>query len=172
MNKEQIQLIEKNEKKIDGQLEKILQKGKEKINQYMNAKFQRLNDIMLKEEAIKLKRLREDETIKLKRLREDETVKLKRLREDIEIEKEKEIIRFEEEIKLMNLRNQLRYISGDSEGFAKREEIISLMEETERENQDNANDKQKKNSKKRKIPTQKMPNEEERKYKRLSFSNE
>ena len=154
-------LKEWNEKKIDGQLEKILQKGKEKINQYMNAKFQRLNDIMLKEEAIKLKRLREDET-----------VKLKRLREDIEIEKEKEIIRFEEEIKLMNLRNQLRYISGDSEGFTKREKIISLMEESERENQDNANDKQKKNSKKRKIPTQKMPNEEERKYKRLSFSNE
>ena len=148
MNKEQIQLIEKNEKKIDGQLEKILQKGKEKINQYMNAKFQRLNDIMLKEEAIKLKRLREDETIKLKRLREDETIKLKRLREDIEIEKEKEIIRIEEEIKLINLRNQLRYISGDSERFTKREKIISLMEESERENQDNANDKQKKNSKK------------------------
>ena len=41
------------------------------INQYMAHKFQRLNEIILKEEEIKKKRLREDFELKKKRLRED-----------------------------------------------------------------------------------------------------
>ena len=120
--KEQMQLVENNEKKINGLLEKILEKGKESISQYMKDKFQRLNYIRLKEEKIKFKRLRED----------------------IDIEKEKEIIRFEEEIKLIELRSQLKYIISNYEGLTKKEKIISLIEESEGENQDNANAQQKK----------------------------
>ena len=127
--KEQIQLVENNEKKINGLLEKILEKGKESISQYMEDKFQRLNNIRLKEEKIKFKRLRED----------------------FDIEKEKEIIRFEEEIKLIELRSQLKYIISNYEGLTKKEKIISLIEESEGENQDNANAQQKKNSKKKKF---------------------
>ena len=126
--KEQMQLVENNEKKIKGLLEKILEKGKESISKYMEDKLKRLNNIRLKEEKIKFKRLRED----------------------IDIEKEKEIIRFEEEIKLIDLRNQLKYISSNYEGLTKNEKIISLIEESEGENQDNADAQQKKNSKKRK----------------------
>jgi len=128
IGKEQIQLVETYEKNINDLMEKILEKGKERINQYMNDKFQRLNNIRLKEEKIKFKRLRED----------------------IEFEKEKEIIRFEEEIKLIDLRNKLKYISGNYEGLTKKKKIISLMEESEGENQGNSDSKQKKNSKKRK----------------------
>ena len=120
----------------------IIEKGKEKINKYIDAKFKRLNDIRLKEEKIKSWRLRED----------------------IEIEKEKEIIRFEEEIKLINLRNELRTISGYYEELIKKEKIISLMEEPEGENKDNGDVHQKKSSKRRKI--------EDRNYKRISLSNE
>ena len=125
--KEQMQFVENNEKKF-GLLEKILEKGKESISQYMEDIFQRLNNIRLKEEKIKFKRLRED----------------------IDIEKEKEIIRFEEEIKLIDLRNQLKYIISNYKGLTKKEKIISLIEESEGENQDNADAQQKKNSKKRK----------------------
>ena len=124
--KEQMQFVENNEKKF-GLLEKILEKGKESISQYMEDKFQRLNNIRLKEEKIKFKRLRED----------------------FDIEKEKEIIRFEEEIKLIELRSQLKYIISNYEGLTKKEKIISLIEESEGENQDNANAQQKKNSKKK-----------------------
>ena len=124
--KEQMQFVENNEKKF-GLLEKILEKGKESISQYMEDKFQRLNNIRLKEEKIKFKRLRED----------------------FDIEKEKEIIRFEEEIKLIDLRSQLKYIISNYEGLTKKEKIISLIEESEGENQDNANAQQKKNSKKK-----------------------
>ena len=120
--KEQMQLVENNEKKIKGLLEKILEKGKESISKYMEDKLKRLNNIRLKEEKIKFKRLRED----------------------IDIEKEKEIIRFEEEIKLIDLRNHLKYISSNYEGLTKKEEIISLIEESDTDAQ------QKKNSKKRK----------------------
>ena len=120
--KEQMQLVENNEKKIKGLLEKILEKGKESISKYMEDKLKRLNNIRLKEEKIKFKRLRED----------------------IDIEKEKEIIRFEEEIKLIDLRNQLKYIISNYEGLTKKEKIISLIEESEGENQDNANAQQKK----------------------------
>ena len=127
IGKEQIQLVE-NYEKINGLMEKILEKGKERISQYMNDKFKRLNNIRIKEEKIKFKRLIED----------------------IDIEKEKEIIRFEEEIKLIGLRNQLKYISGNYKDLTKKEKIFSLMEESEGENQDNSNSKQKKNSKKRK----------------------
>ena len=123
-----MQFVENNEKKF-GLLEKILEKGKESISQYMEDKFQRLNNIRLKEEKIKFKRLRED----------------------IDIEKEKEIIRFEEEIKLIELRSQLKYIISNYEGLTKKEKIISLIEESEGENQDNANAQQKKNSKKKKF---------------------
>ena len=126
--KEQMQLVENNEKKIKGLLEKILEKGKESISKYMEDKLKRLNNIRLKEEKIKFKRLRED----------------------IDIEKEKEIIRFEEEIKLIDLRNQLKYIISNYKGLTKKEKIISLIEESEGENQDNADAQQKKNSKKRK----------------------
>ena len=126
--KEQMQFVENNEKKF-GLLEKILEKGKESISQYMKDKFQRLNNIRIKEEKIKFKRLRED----------------------IDIEKEKEIIRFEEEIKLIELRSQLKYIISNYEGLTKKEKIISLIEESEGENQDNANAQQKKNSKKKKF---------------------
>ena len=121
-----MQFVENNEKKF-GLLEKILEKGKESISQYMEDKFQRLNNIRLKEEKIKFKRLRED----------------------FDIEKEKEIIRFEEEIKLIELRSQLKYIISNYEGLTKKEKIISLIEESEGENQDNANAQQKKNSKKK-----------------------
>ena len=140
-----MQFVENNEKKF-GLLEKILEKGKESISQYMEDKFQRLNNIRLKEEKIKFKRLRED----------------------IDIEKEKEIIRFEEEIKLIELRSQLKYIISNYEGLTKKEKIISLIEESEGENQDNADAQQKKNSKKRQISIQKILNEEKRKYKRVS----
>ena len=119
--KEQMQFVENNEKKF-GLLEKILEKGKESISQYTDDKFQRLNYIRLKEELIKFKRLRED----------------------IDIEKEKEIIRFEEEIKLIELRSQLKYIISNYEGLTKKEKIISLIEESDTDAQ------QKKNSKKRK----------------------
>ena len=104
--KKDIQHAENNEKKIEGQLGKlIIEKGKIMINQYMAHKFQRLNAIILKEEEIKKKRLRED----------------------IELEKEKEIARFEEAILLEDLRVKLR--------FNKEEKLISLYEELREENQ-------------------------------------
>jgi len=97
--KENIELFDNNEKSI---YEIILEKGKEKINEYMDAKF-------------------------------------KMLRKDIEIEKEKEIKRFEEELKFIDLRNELRKYSDYYEVFTKKEKIISLMEELEGENKDDAN---------------------------------
>ena len=73
--KEEIELVVNNKKSI---YEIILEKGKEKINEYMDAKFKRLNYIRQKED---------------------------------EIEREKEIIRFEEELKFIDLRNELRKYS-------------------------------------------------------------
>lgn len=123
--KENIELVENNEKRID---EIILEKGKERITQYMNDKFNRLNEIRLKEEKIKIRRLRED----------------------IEIEREKEMIKFEEKIKIINLRNELKNNIGYYEEFTKKEKIISLIEEQEGENKGNVDAQKKKNSKKKK----------------------
>ena len=54
--KKDIQHAENSEKKIEGQLGKlIIEKSKIMINQYMAHKFQRLNAIILKEEEIKKK---------------------------------------------------------------------------------------------------------------------
>lgn len=67
------------------------------ISEYMNDKLKKLNGIILKEEELKIKGAREDEQRArgyVKRARE-------RLEEFIKIEKEKEINRFEEEIKLV-----------------------------------------------------------------------
>lgn len=112
--KDIIKFAENSEKKKEGSLDKLLEKGKKMINQYMDNKFQRFNAILLKEEKIKKKRLRED----------------------IEIEKEKEIAKFEEEIYLKELREKLRFNIDNFEGFVKEENIISLNEEEKEENLD------------------------------------
>ena len=108
--KEDIELVDNKEKSI---YEIILEKGKEKINEYMDAKF-------------------------------------RRLREDIEIERKKEIKRFEEELKFIDLRNELRKSLDYYEVFTKKEKIISLIEEPEGENKGDAVAQQKNNSNKRK----------------------
>ena len=67
------------------------------VSEYMNDKLKKLNGIILKEEELKIKGAREYEQRArgyVKRARE-------RLEEFIKIEKEKEINRFEEEIKLL-----------------------------------------------------------------------
>ena len=53
--------------------------------------------------------------------------------------KEKRKKRFEEELKFKNLRNELRKYNDYYEVFTKKEKIISLMEELEGENKDDAN---------------------------------
>jgi len=108
--KEDIELVDNKEKSI---YEIILEKGKEKINEYMDAKF-------------------------------------RRLREDIEIERKKEIKRFEEELKFIDLRNELRKSLDYYEVFTKKEKIISLIEEPEGENKGDAVAQQKNNFNKRK----------------------
>jgi len=112
--KEEIELVVNNKKSI---YEIILEKGKEKINEYMDAKFKRLNYIRQKED---------------------------------EIEREKEIIRFEEELKFIDLRNELRKYSEYYEVISKKEKIISLKEEPEGENKHHPDAQQKNNSNKRK----------------------
>lgn len=67
------------------------------ISEYMNDKLKKLNGIILKEEELKIKGAREDE----QRAREYVKRARERLEEFIKIEKEKEINRFEEEIKLV-----------------------------------------------------------------------
>ena len=52
--KKDTQHAENSEKKIEGQLDEFLENGKI-INQYMAHKFQRFNEIILKEEEIKKK---------------------------------------------------------------------------------------------------------------------
>jgi len=112
--KEDIELVDNKEKSI---YEIILEKGKEKINEYMNDKFKRLNYIRQKED---------------------------------EIEREKEIIIFEEELKFIDLRNELRKSRDYYEVFTKKEKIISLIEEPEGENKGDAVAQQKNNFNKRK----------------------
>ena len=67
------------------------------VSEYMNDKLKKLNGIILKEEELKIKGAREDE----QRAREYVKRARERLEEFIKIEKEKEINRFEEEIKLL-----------------------------------------------------------------------
>ena len=67
------------------------------VSEYMNDKLKKLNGIILKEEELKIKGAREDE----QRTREYVKRARERLEEFIKIEKEKEINRFEEEIKLL-----------------------------------------------------------------------
>ena len=85
----------------------------------MNNKFQRLRKILLKEKEMQIKRLRED----------------------IEL-REREIVRFEEEIKLIELRQKLKLIDDfEREGFLKKEKIISNDEESREENEEIVNNK-------------------------------
>ena len=125
--------LDGNNDKIDNRLGNFLEKSRNVISQYMNFESKRLKEIMLKEEELKIKRVREDG----QRARE-------RLEEDIQIKKEKEIIEFEEEIKRIYLKKKLR---DDFEGLQKEEKIISLNEESGEQNMDI---KPKKNLKKQK----------------------
>ena len=150
-NEDDIQLDENNEKKIDNPLlSNFLEKGKNMISQYMNAESQRAKEIMLKEEAIKIKREREDSQRKIDRIREDGQRARERLGEDNQIKKEKEIMRFEGEIKRIYLKKKLRGEFDDFEGFPKKETIILLNEEIGEQNQDCIDIKPKKKSKKTK----------------------
>lgn len=145
-----IQFDINNEKKINDPLGNFLEKGKNMISEYMNDKFKRLNGIILKEEELKIKRAREDG----QRAREDEQRARRdakrareKLEEDIQIEKEKKINKFEDEIKLVDLEKNLKAIIYDS----RKEKIIPLNEELEEENQDNADIKSKKKKEKKLI---------------------
>ena len=129
--------LDGNNDKIDNRLGNFLEKSRNVISQYMNFESKRLKEIMLKEEELKIKRVREDG----QRARE-------RLEEDIQIKKEKEIIEFEEEIKRIYLKKKLR---DDFEGLQKEEKIISLNEESGEQNMDIKPKKKSKKTKGKKI---------------------
>ena len=113
-----LQIAENNENKSDGS---VFERGKKLINEYMNNKFKRLLNILLKEHEMKMRTLREK----------------------IEIEREREIVRFEEKIKLIELR-QTKLIDGfEREGFPKKEKIISIDEDSGEENEEIVNKKAK-----------------------------
>lgn len=142
-----IQFDINNEKKINDPLGNFLEKGNNMISEYMNDKFKRLSGIILKEEELKIKRAREDE----QRARRDAKRAREKLEEDIQIEKEKKIKKFEDEIKLVDLEKNLKAIIYDLKGFTRKEKIIPLNEESEEENQDNADIKSKKKKEKKLI---------------------
>ena len=153
-NEDDIQLAENNEKNIDNPLlGNFLEKGKNMISQYMNAESQRAKEIMMKEEALKIKREREDSQRKIEeskrkidrereesqrkidRIREDGQRERERFEEDIQIKKDKEIMNFEGEIKHIYLKKKLRDEFDDFERLLKKE-TIPLNEEFEEQNQD------------------------------------
>ena len=136
-----------NNDKIDNPLDNFLEKSRNMISQYMDAESKRSKEIMLKEEALKIKREREDSQRRIDRIKEDGQRARERFGEDIQIKKEKEIMEFEREIKFIYLKKKLR---DDFEGFPKEEKIIPLNEESGEQNQDYMEIKPKKKSKKTK----------------------
>ena len=149
-NEDDIQFDENNAKIDNPLLGNFLEKGKNMISQYINAESQRAKEIMFKEEALKIKREREDSQRKIDRIREDGQRARERLGEDNQIKKEKEIMRFEEEIKRIYMNKILRDEFDEFEGFPRKETIIPLNEEFGGQNQDYRGIKPKKKSKKTK----------------------
>ena len=146
-NENDIQLDGNNDK-IYNPLGNFLEKSRNMISQYMEDKSKRSKEIMLKEEGLKIKREKEDTQRRIDRIKEDGQRARKRLEEDIQIKKEKEIIEFEDGIKLIYLKKKLR---DDFEGFQKEEKIISLNEESGEQNMDIKIKKKSKKTKRKQI---------------------
>lgn len=124
---------EGNNDKIDNPLGHFLEKSRNMISQYIDAKTKSSKEIKLKKEELNIKREREDAQRRISRIREDGERERKRLEEDAQIKKEEEIMEFEEGIKLMCLKKKL---GEDFERFQKGEKIIPLNEESGEQNMD------------------------------------